>query len=65
MVGLKGRRGVTNLDKSYGNQFDAYINSDLIIARSNGVDQAFTKLLNEEADYLIIGTCPGKLEAKN
>ena len=61
---LKGHRGVTNQGESYGSQFDAYIKTDLNVARSNGVDQAFTQLLNKQADYLIIGTYPGKLEAK-
>lgn len=61
---LKGHRGVTNQGESYGSQFDAYIKSDLTVGRSNGVDQAFTQLLNKQADYLIIGTYPGKLEAK-
>ncbi len=61
---LKGHRGVTNQGESYGSQFDAYIKTDLNVARSNGVDQAFTQLLNKQADYLIIGTYPGKLEAR-
>ena len=61
---LKGRKGVTNQGESYGNKFDAYIKTDLNIARSSGVDQAFNQLLNQQADYLIIGTYPGMLEAK-
>lgn len=60
---LKGLKGVTNLGESYGNQFDAYIKSNLSVARSNGVAQAFEQLLNKQADYLIIGTYPGKMEA--
>ena len=60
---LKGLKGVTNLGESYGNQFDAYIKSNLTVARSNGVAQAFEQLLNKQADYLIIGTYPGKMEA--
>ena len=58
---LKRHRGVTNQGESYGGQFDAYIKSDLNLARANGVDKAFTELLNKQADYLIIGTYPGKL----
>jgi polar amino acid transport system substrate-binding protein len=60
---LKGLKGVTNLGESYGNQFDAYIKSNLTVARSKGVDQSFEQLLNKQADYLIIGTYPGKMEA--
>jgi polar amino acid transport system substrate-binding protein len=61
---LKGHRGVTNQGESYGSAFDAYIKSDLNVARSNGVDQAFNQLLNRQADYLLIGMYPGKLEAQ-
>ena len=60
---LKKLKGVTNLGESYGNQFDAYIKANLTVARSNGVAQAFEQLLNKQADYLIIGTYPGKMEA--
>ena len=60
---LKGLNGVTNLGESYGNQFDAYIQANLTVARSKGVAQAFEQLLNKQADYLIIGTYPGKMEA--
>ena len=60
---LKGLKGVTNLGESYGNQFDAYIKANLTVARSKGVDKAFEQLLNKQADYLIIGTYPGKMEA--
>ena len=60
---LKGLKGVTNLGESYGNQFDAYIKANLTVARSKGVAQAFEQLLNKQADYLIIGTYPGKMEA--
>jgi polar amino acid transport system substrate-binding protein len=60
---LKGLKGVTNLGESYGNQFDAYIKTNLTVARSKGVAQAFDQLLNKQADYLIIGTYPGKMEA--
>ena len=60
---LKGLKGVTNLGESYGDQFDTYIKANLTVARSKGVDQAFEQLLNKQADYLIIGTYPGKMEA--
>jgi len=60
---LKGLKGVTNLGESYGNQFDAYIKANLNVARANGVAQAFEQLINKQADYLIIGSYPGKMEA--
>lgn len=61
---LKAKKGVTNLGESYGNDFDTYIAQNLTVARANGVDKAFEALLKMQADYLIIGRYPGKLEAK-
>ena len=61
---LKGKKGVTNVGESYGSEFDAYIAQNLTVARANGVDKAFEALLSKQADYLIIGRYPGKLEAK-
>jgi polar amino acid transport system substrate-binding protein len=61
---LKGRKGVTNAGESYGNKFDAYIASDLTVARAAGVDKAFASLLAGQADYLIIGLYPGRDEAR-
>ena len=61
---LKGKKGVTNLGESYGTELDAYIVQNLTVARANGVDKAFDALLSKQADYLIIGRYPGKLEAK-
>ena len=60
---LKGLKGVTNLGESYGNEFDSYISKNLMVARAKGVDEAFAQLLSKQADYLIIGTYPGKMEA--
>jgi polar amino acid transport system substrate-binding protein len=61
---LKGKKGVTNAGESYGSEFDTYIAQNLTVARANGVDKAFETLLSKQADYLIIGRYPGKLEAK-
>lgn len=61
---LKGRKGVTNAGESYGDKFDAYMQSDLTVARAAGVDKAFAALLAGEADYMIIGLYPGRTEAK-
>jgi polar amino acid transport system substrate-binding protein len=61
---LKGKKGVTNLGESYGTEFDAYIAKNLTVARANGVDKTFDALLSKQADYMIIGRYPGKLEAK-
>ena len=61
---LKGRKGVTNRGESYGDKFDSYMNKDLIVERVQGVDKAFDMLLSKQADYLIIGLYPGKMEAR-
>ncbi len=61
---LKGRKGVTNAGESYGDKFDAFMGSDLTVARADGVDKAFAALLGGQADYLIIGLYPGRDEAR-
>ena len=61
---LKGRKGVTNAGESYGNKFDAFMASDLTVARAAGVDKAYAALLDGQADYLIIGLYPGRDEAR-
>jgi polar amino acid transport system substrate-binding protein len=61
---LKGRRGVTNRGESYGDRFDAFMASELAVARSEGVEKAFDALLGKQADYMIIGLYPGKREAE-
>jgi polar amino acid transport system substrate-binding protein len=61
---LKGRKGVTNAGESYGDKFDAFMGSELIVARAAGVDKTFAALLAGEADYMIIGLYPGRVEAR-
>lgn len=61
---LKGRKGVTNAGESFGDKFDAFMASDLTVARAAGVDKAFAALLVGAADYMIIGLYPGRNEAK-
>ena len=61
---LKGRKGVTNAGESYGDKFDAYMGSELTVARADGVDKAFAALLAQQADYMIIGLYPGRDEAR-
>jgi polar amino acid transport system substrate-binding protein len=61
---LKGRKGVTNAGESYGDKFDAYMVSDLTVARAAGVDKAFAALIAGEADYMIVGLYPGRVEAR-
>ena len=60
---LKGHKGVTNAGESYGNQFDAFISSELNVTHLHGVDKAFDFLIDGSADYLIIGRYPGQREA--
>lgn len=61
---LEGRTGVTNEGESYGDRFDAFMEKNLDVARSAGVDRAFQALLDGQADYLIIGLFPGRKEAR-
>ena len=60
---LIGKKGVTNQGESYGNEFDAFMNDKLDVARANGIDAAFKDLLDGKADYLIAGYFPGLAEA--
>jgi polar amino acid transport system substrate-binding protein len=60
---LIGKKGVTNLGESYGNEFDAFIKDKLDVARADGIDDAFKDLLAGKADYLIAGYYPGLAEA--
>jgi polar amino acid transport system substrate-binding protein len=60
---LIGKKGVTNLGESYGNEFDAFMKEKLDVARANGIDAAFKDLLDGKADYLIAGYYPGLAEA--
>ena len=61
---LKSRKGVTNAGESYGDKFDAYMKSQLTVARADGVDKTFAALVAGKADYMIVGLYPGRNEAK-
>jgi polar amino acid transport system substrate-binding protein len=61
---LNGRKGVTNTGESFGDKFDAFMASNLLVARTQGVEKAFEALMDKSADYLIIGFYPGKIKAK-
>lgn len=56
---LKGRKGVTGVGESYGNQFDAYLARELTVARVPGIDKAFAAVLDGTADYAIVAFYPG------
>ena len=60
---LIGKKGVTNVGESYGNEFDAFMKEKLDVARADGIDAAFKDLLDGKADYLIAGYYPGLAEA--
>jgi polar amino acid transport system substrate-binding protein len=60
---LIGKKGVTNVGESYGNEFDAFLKEKLNVARTNGIDAAFKDLVDGKADYLIAGYFPGLAEA--
>lgn len=57
---LVGKRGVTNTGESFGVELDAFIAESLDVERANGVDAAFTELLEGRADYMIFGLYPGE-----
>jgi polar amino acid transport system substrate-binding protein len=60
---LVGKKGITNEGESYGVEFDDFMAKKLEVARSKGVDQAFSDLLGGKADYVIVGLYPGLAEA--
>jgi len=60
---LIGKKGVTNQGESYGDEFDAFMQEKLDVARADGIDDAFQDLLAGKADYLIAGYYPGLAEA--
>lgn len=57
---LVGKQGVTNTGESFGVELDAFIADSLDVARVDGVDAAFTELLEGRADYMIFGLYPGE-----
>ncbi len=61
---LKGKKGITNEGESYGNEFDAFMNKNLNVARSKGIDKAIQALLNKKVDYVIIAMYPGRNEIR-
>lgn len=60
---LIGKKGVTNEGESYGDEFDAFIEDKLDVARSDGIDAGLKDLVDGKADYLIAGYYPGLAEA--
>lgn len=61
---LMGKKGITNEGESYGNEFDAFMNKNLNVARSKGIDKAIQALLNKKVDYVIIAMYPGRNEIR-
>ena len=61
---LKGRKGVTGVGESYGNQFDNYMARALTVTRVPGIDKAFAALLDGTADYAIVAFYPGRDAAR-
>ena len=57
---LIGKLGVTNIGESFGVELDAFIAENLDVARVDGVDAAFTELLEGRAEYVIFGLYPGE-----
>ncbi|MBW2203919.1 MAG: transporter substrate-binding domain-containing protein, partial [Deltaproteobacteria bacterium] len=61
---LIGKKGVTNKGESYGPEFDAYMADKLDVVRGEGMERCFQILLQDKADYMIVGLYPGIAEAK-
>ena len=61
---LKNKKGVTNEGESYGNEFDDFMNKNLVVKRAEGIDEAFRELINNKADYMIVGLYPGQNELR-
>jgi polar amino acid transport system substrate-binding protein len=60
---LIGKRGVTVAGESFGIDFDAFLAENLQVARVERLSDAFSQLLNGEADYLLFGQYPALAEA--
>ena len=56
---LKGRKGVTGVGESYGNQFDGFMARELTVARVPAIEEAFAAVLDGTADYAIVAFYPG------
>lgn len=60
---LIGKQGVTNRGESYGNDFDDFMKDKLNVERTDGIVDAFQRLIAGKADFLIAGYHPGLAEA--
>ena len=55
---------VTSEGESYGPEFDAYMANNLDVLRGKGLERCLQILLQDGADYMIVGLYPGIAEAK-
>lgn len=60
---LAGKKGLTTIGDSFGNDFDSFISKNLTISRSIRAKDNFDKILSGEADYFISAMYSGLIEA--
>ncbi len=61
---LAGKKGVTNVGESYGDEFDAFLAKELTVTRAAGVDKTIATVLDGQADYAILALYPGRNVAR-
>lgn len=59
---LIGKRGATNKGESFGTKFDAFIEDQLLLTRTDGIDDALNDLVSGKVDYVLAGYYPGVAE---
>lgn len=57
---LIGKKGIVAKGDSYGAEFDAFIKDKLTVVEANNLNDAFTLLTADEADYFVYGLYSGK-----
>jgi polar amino acid transport system substrate-binding protein len=57
---LIGKKGVATIGDSYGQEFDDFLNENLDVKRVATPDEAFTLLIDGEADYFIYALYSGE-----
>jgi len=63
MEDLIGKRGITILGDSFGQEFDDFAKAHLDLKRAPKIEQNFLKILHDHADYMVCGYYPGLLES--
>ena len=61
---LVGKKGAANKGESFGAEFDRFVEDQLTMVRTDGVDAALAELTDGKVDYVIAGYYPGTAEVE-